>query len=309
MNVTDEQLNTAGVGFFGLVETSKKGGALLNMSRAAGFCILDLSKLIMLRFHYHWFKEKFGPRCTLLLTDTDSFIYKVSCECITEEMLNSVLFHFDLQEALTPAEIFRLCDGIPYKIALMVKELGDLKGKLGAMKLENKTSFIQEYVGLAAKMYSLKMVGHADHNGDEKGDGLIEEYRKGKGVPTRALLANTTHETYKQMVFEPSPNRVTFRTLRSTNHVVQQLEINRKMLTAYNDKVFAVSQFVSRPLGHYRNHGPPKPPAVAAAAAANRADDRPDQPDQQQPQQQQQPQEQQPQQDEQPMIDRITSDD
>jgi len=249
-----KQYDSPGVGFFGLVETSKKGGALLNMPRAGGFCILDLSKLLMLRFHYHWFKEKFDIRCTLLLKDTDSLIYKVTCHCITEEMLSAVRFYFDLQEALSPPDIYRLCGGNPFKIANLVKELADHKGKLGAMKLENQTSFIQEYVGLAAKMYSLKMVGHADHNGDLKGDGVIEEYRKGKGVPTRALLANTTHETYKQMIFNPTMNRVTFRTLRSKDHVVQQLEIDRKMLTAYNDKVFAFSQFESRPLGHHRNH-------------------------------------------------------
>jgi hypothetical protein len=55
-----KQYDQPGVGFFGLVETSKKGGSLLNTPRAAGFVILDNSKLWMLRYHYLWFKEKFG---------------------------------------------------------------------------------------------------------------------------------------------------------------------------------------------------------------------------------------------------------
>jgi len=248
------QYDSPGVGFFGLVETSKKDGPLLNMPRAAGFVILDNSKLLMLRAHVNFFKQRFADRALLLFTDTDSLCYKVTCPCITEEMLSSVSIFFDLQEALSPQDIQRHCQCHPGKVALLVKSLSDLKGRLGAMKLENKTAFIKEYVGLAAKMYSLKMVGHVDHNGNEHEDGCTIDYMKGKGVPTRALQSNATHETYKQMVFHPSVNRVTFRTLRSKNHVVQQLEIDRKMLTAYNDKVFAVTQFESRPLGHYRNH-------------------------------------------------------
>jgi len=248
------QFDSPGVGFFGLVETSKKDGALLNMPRAAGFAILENSKLLMLRAHVEFFKSRFGDRALLLFTDTDSLCYKVTCPCIMEEMLSSVRIFFDLQEALSPQDIQRHCQGHPDKVALLVKNLLDLKGKLGAMKLENKTAFIKEYVGLAAKMYSLKMVGHVDHNGNDLEDGCTLDYMKGKGTPTRALQANATHETYKQMVFHPSVNRVTFRTLRSKSHVVQQLEIDRNMLTAYNDKVFAVTQFESRPLGHYRNH-------------------------------------------------------
>ena len=105
-------------------------------------------------------------------------------------------------------------------------------------------------------MYSLKMVGHVDHNGDDRADGSSIDYMKGKGVPKRALQANATHESYKEMIFNPSVNRVRFRTLRSKDHVVQQLEIDRKMLTAYNDKVFAVTPFLSRPLDHYLNNQP-----------------------------------------------------
>jgi hypothetical protein len=76
---------------------------------------------------------------------------------------------------------------------------------------------------------------------------------KGKGVPKRALQGNATHQTYKQMIFSPTPNRITFRTLRSRKHTIEHLQIERKMLTAYNDKVFAVTPLFSRPLGHFEN--------------------------------------------------------
>ena len=248
------QFDRPGVAFFGLVESSKKDGPLLDMPRAAGFSILDCSKLVILRWNYKYFKVQFGLRALPLFTDTDSLCYKVTCVCITTEMLGSVCFDFDLMEGLSPQDIQRHCEGNPFKIALLMKELTEHKGKLGAMKIENRTDFIKEYVGLAAKMYSLKIMGHVDHNGDDKTDGCTIDYMKGKGTPTRALQANATHEAYKEMIFNPSVNRIRFRTLRSKNHVVQQLEIDRKMLTAYNDKVFAVTPFLSRPHGHYMNN-------------------------------------------------------
>ncbi len=49
MNYTIIQMDANGLGFFGLVETSKKGGVLLDMPRAVGFSVLDTSKLLMLR--------------------------------------------------------------------------------------------------------------------------------------------------------------------------------------------------------------------------------------------------------------------
>jgi hypothetical protein len=168
-------------------------------------------------------------------------------------MLAAVRFYFDLKEALSPQDIWRLCGGHPAKIEFLRNELDHLKGELGAMKLENQTSFIKEYVGLAAKMYSMQMVGHIDHHGKDSGDGVLVDYLKGKGTPTRVLQANATHDSYKQMIFNPTSTRVSFRTLRSKDHVVQQLEIDRKMLTSYNDKVFGFSILESRPLGHWRN--------------------------------------------------------
>ena len=102
-------------------------------------------------------------------------------------------------------------------------------------------------------MYSLKMMGHIDFEGNAKKDGFSIDYMKGKGVPKRVLQKKATHETYKDMIFNTAVHRITFRTLRSNKHVVEQLEIDRKMLTAYNDKVYQIDSFCSRPLGHWRN--------------------------------------------------------
>ncbi len=51
----------------------------------------------------------------------------------------------------------------------------------------------------------------------------------------------------------PDRSRATFRAMRSKRHVIETLEIDRKFLTAFNDKVFQVGPMFSRPLGHWRN--------------------------------------------------------
>ncbi len=61
---------------------------------------------------------------------------------------------------------------------------------------------------------------------------------------------------YKNLIFKPSPRRITFRTLRSKTHTIEHLQVERKLLTSYNDKVFAVTPCSSRPLGHFRNRPP-----------------------------------------------------
>ena len=52
----------------------KKTVVKLNKPRYIGMCILDLSKLVMYRFHYEFIMPKY-PGAKLLFTDTDSFCY------------------------------------------------------------------------------------------------------------------------------------------------------------------------------------------------------------------------------------------
>jgi len=47
---------------------------------------MDLSKVLMLDFHYGHMKPKYGDKCELLYTDTDSFVYYVKCEDFWKDM-------------------------------------------------------------------------------------------------------------------------------------------------------------------------------------------------------------------------------
>ena len=48
---------------------------LLNKPIYVGFCVLELSKLLMYDWHYNYFKENYDTK--LLFTDTDSLVYEI----------------------------------------------------------------------------------------------------------------------------------------------------------------------------------------------------------------------------------------
>ena len=56
---------------------------MLNKPIYVGFTTLDLSKWKMYEFHYKFIKKNFDAE--LLITDTDSLIYKIKSEDIYEE--------------------------------------------------------------------------------------------------------------------------------------------------------------------------------------------------------------------------------
>ena len=58
-----------------------------------GFCILELCKLLMYKFHYDYVCDNFDAR--LLFTDTDSLVYEIKGNNVYEQCFkNKNFFHF-----------------------------------------------------------------------------------------------------------------------------------------------------------------------------------------------------------------------
>jgi len=218
---------------------------LINTPRAVAFAILELSKLIVLKAGYNFFKKLSSM---LAFTDTDSLAYLVESENPLLEMLESTDVLFDLADVIkSEAELREIlrhtykAEFLEARMQTAMKALKDNKGKLGAFKLESGRNCLVEFVGLAPKMYSFS-VRHED--------GELTTYMKGKGVPSKVLRANAQHDDYRRMLFEPFDSRVSFRKLQSSNHEISGLQMSKRMLTALQDKTFQLNHLESRALGH-----------------------------------------------------------
>ena len=58
----------------------KKTRVKMNKPLYLGMSILDISKTLMYKFWYDYFKPKYGDRAKLCYTDTDSFIIYIKTE-------------------------------------------------------------------------------------------------------------------------------------------------------------------------------------------------------------------------------------
>ena len=121
---------------FVAVHCSKKV-LILNKSIYVGFCILELSKLLMYQFHYDYVLKAFED-VKLLFTDTDSLVYEIRGGNVYEQCFKErELFDFS---------------GYPKDYVYF----DDTNKKvLGKMKDELNGNNIDEFVGLKSKMYSL----------------------------------------------------------------------------------------------------------------------------------------------------------
>ena len=73
----------------------KKTRVKMNKPLYLGMSILDISKTVMYKFWYDYFKPKYGDRVKLCYTDTDSFIIYVKTEDFFEGISNGVEKWFD----------------------------------------------------------------------------------------------------------------------------------------------------------------------------------------------------------------------
>ena len=73
-----------------LVATRKSKNSLkLNKPPYIGMCILELSKVLMYKFHYDYIKYKYGIKLKLMFTDTDSLVCEVKTEYVYEDNYSS----------------------------------------------------------------------------------------------------------------------------------------------------------------------------------------------------------------------------
>ena len=73
----------------------KKTKVKMNKPVYLGMSILDISKTLMYKFWYDYFKPKYGDKAKLCYTDTDSFIIHIITEDFFEDIAGDVKIWFD----------------------------------------------------------------------------------------------------------------------------------------------------------------------------------------------------------------------
>lgn len=188
-----------------------------------GACILDLAKAFMFHFHYNVMKPNFD--CSLLYSDTDSFIYEIrGCDDFYETLAEkpNVLKEFDFSNFPVNHKMF---DDSQARVTLKFKD-------------EMAGHPIMEFCGLKPKLYSIK---------------IAQEKPKmsAKGV-TRDARDELTHSRYVDTLKTGERVRLLNTRIASKQHTIQTVVVNKVSLSSYDDKRFIAADGVTTlPYGHF----------------------------------------------------------
>ena len=203
--------------------TLSKTTVSLNRPMAVGCTILDISKLIVYRWHFCYFLEKHKFNAKLLFSDTDSLCYHVTCEDIYEEIKNDMPQYFDTSDFPKDHKCY-----------------SDLnKKKLGFFKDETCGVPIVEFVGLRSKMYSILLADGSSKN-------------TAKGIQQHFSKTNLKHELYRKCLEEEVQTQAQYNSIRSFKHQLYTIHQNKIALSSYDDKRYLLKDsYDTLAYGHY----------------------------------------------------------
>jgi len=201
----------------------KKVKILWNKPTYVEFTILDLSKLHMYKFHYDTIRSRYGPRAKLLFTDTDSLCYEFQTDDVYSEMTD---FLDQMDTSNYPADY-----------AAFSKTNDKVIGKF---KDECEGIPPLQFVGLKAKMYSILLPNN-------------KEKTTAKGIKTSYIKQNLTHATFLNTLQNQTQTMASFHAIRSVNHTLKTIKINKKCLNAFDDKHYHLHNcHDTLAYGHYK---------------------------------------------------------
>jgi hypothetical protein len=155
------QINIIQEDSFCLVKTHKKV-VELNKPIYIGACILELSKLLMFKFHYDTMKIKY-PKSEMMKTDTDSLCYYIKTDDVYMDMKEDSTLQKQVEFSNYPKNHLLYNDDRKKTPGLFQDECVD-----------GKMAVISEYIGLRAKSYVNKLYYVEDTD--------FELKKKSKGV-------------------------------------------------------------------------------------------------------------------------------
>ena len=174
-----------------------------------GMSVLDISKMLMYKFWYDYFKPKYGDRAKLCYTDTDSIIIHI----ITEDFFADI---FDDVERWFDTSNYDKNDKRPLQTGINKKVIGMFKDELGG-------KIMKEFCALRAKTYSYLMDDDS-------------EVKKSKGTKKCVIKREIMFENYKDCLLNDKVILKLQQRLKSYNHDVYTEEVNKIALSSNDDK-------------------------------------------------------------------------
>ena len=182
----------------------------LNRPVYTGMCILDLSKTLMYDFYYNHLKLRYGSRCDLLYTDTDSLLLEIKTNDVYKDMEN----HLD--------EIYDTSD-YPKDHFLYRQENKKVVGK---MKDECAGKPISKTVCLRSKMYSISLGGNNNKI----------NFKKSKGTRKQVTSKEINHQNYNDTLFNKKTFKHGMNMLRGEGHIIYGLHVNKTTVSPFDLK-------------------------------------------------------------------------
>ena len=204
--------------------TLSKTEVCLDKPISVGCAILDIAKLIMYRWHYDYFQNKYGRASKLLFTDTDSLCYHVTCPDIYHDIKTDMLEHYDTSDFPKDHKCY--------------SEIN--KKRLGSFKDETAGVPIVEFVGLRSKMYSILLAdGSSKHTA--------------KGIQHHFAKQNLKHELYKKCLEDQIKTFAEYKSIRSFSHELYTIQEKKVALCSFDDKRYLLEDsHDTLAYGHYR---------------------------------------------------------
>ncbi|XP_074042580.1 uncharacterized protein [Leptinotarsa decemlineata] len=203
----------------------KKTELVFNKPLYIGMAILDISKTCMFDFHYDFMVPTLGiENCKLMYTDTDSFIYEITCEDVYSELIKNNLSKFDTSD-YSPDNKFQ--------IPLVNKKIP------GLMKDEANGKIITHFAGLRSKMYTYKVQG-----------GKV--IKKSKGIRYNVVRNKIDFKDYMDCLRNFKEKICEQFTIRSYAHSVFSIKQVKIGLSPHDDKRKLIPKSSDTlPWGHY----------------------------------------------------------
>ena len=195
----------------------------LNKPIAIGVAILDLSKLHMYSFYYDVMKAEYGDRCKLLYTDTDSLVMHLTTDDVYADF-RGMKEHFDSSNYPADHPNF---DKSNAKV-------------LGKFKDEADGKLITKFCALKPKMYAMTI----------EEDAKVKEKLTAKGCPKKAVKEQMEFKNHVDTLNAETTTQVSFNCIRSKNHEIYTLGIDKRGLSRFENKRFYIDSVHSLAYGH-----------------------------------------------------------